>query len=290
VRLPYCAPHDTGALLRFLAARTIAGVEQDEGGHFVRSLRLPYGTGVVRIAAGAESVQANFTLQDTRDLAAGVAACQHLLDLRSDPQPILEHLGTDPLIGGLVRASPGRRVPGTVDPGELAVRAVLGQQVTLKAAAKLGARLVSAYGETLHQPVGSVNRVFPSVERIAEANLSELPMPNARRQALRALAQSLATEPLEARRDGVEASLRALPGIGPWTSEYIAMRALRDPDAFLATDVGVRRGAELLGFRGTPGELERMAERWRPYRAYAVQHLWALAAGESPQKSLQMAS
>jgi AraC family transcriptional regulator of adaptative response / DNA-3-methyladenine glycosylase II len=216
-----------------------------------------------------------------RDLASAVAACQDLLDLRSDPRPILDHLGGDPLIGRLVTASPGRRVPGTVDCGELAMRAVLGQQVTLKAAAKLGARLVSAYGDPVHPAVGLVTRVFPTVERIAEADLSELPMPHARRQALRRLAESLADAPLDARRDGIDARLRALPGVGPWTAAYIAMRALRDPDAFLAGDVGVQRGAKLLGFRGAPRELERLAERWRPYRSYAVQHLWALDAGEA---------
>jgi AraC family transcriptional regulator of adaptative response / DNA-3-methyladenine glycosylase II len=290
VRLAYRPPHDTDALLRFLAARAIDGIEQAQDGRFVRSLRLRHGTGVMRIEGGTGGVQAHFALQDMRDLAAAVAACQDLLDLRSDPRPIVEHLGADPLIGRLVKASPGRRLPGTVDVGELAMRAVLGQQVTLKAAAKLGARLVSAYGDPVHAPMGSVSRVFPTVERIAQADLSELPMPRARRQALRHLAESLAAGPLGTRRDGVDATLRALHGIGPWTAAYIAMRGLRDSDAFLAGDVGVQRGAKLLGFRGAPRELERLAERWRPYRAYAIQHLWALDADERALDRGQLAA
>jgi AraC family transcriptional regulator of adaptative response / DNA-3-methyladenine glycosylase II len=286
LRLPYCPPHDTPALLRFLAARAITGIEQAQDGGFVRSLRLPYGTGVMRVEPGTGAIQAHFALQDMRDLPAAVAACQDLLDLRSDPQPVVEHLGADPLIGRLVRGSSGRRLPGTVDAGELAMRAVLGQQVTLKAAARLGAGLASAYGDPAFPATGAVSRVFPTLERIAQADLSHLPMPRARQRALQALAHSLAVVPLHARSDGVDATLRTLPGIGPWTAGYIAMRALRDPDAFLTGDVGVQRGAKLLGFRGTPKELERLAERWRPYRAYAIQHLWALVAGEAAHRSI----
>ncbi len=245
---------------------------------------MPYGTGAVRLEASTGGFQADFSLKDARDLPAAIGACEHLLDLRQDPLPILERLGADPLIGGSVKASPGRRLPGTVDAGELAMRAVLGQQVTLKAAAKLGARLVSDHGDPVSPPMGSVGWAFPTLERIAEADLSGLPMPRTRRQALQTLARSLASVPLDARGDDVEATLRALPGIGPWTAGYIAMRALHDPDAFLADDVGVQRGAKLLGFRGTARDLERLADRWRPYRSYAVLHLWAAAAGEPARR------
>jgi AraC family transcriptional regulator of adaptative response / DNA-3-methyladenine glycosylase II len=294
LRLPYRAPHDIAALLRFLGARAIPGVEQTRIDSYIRSLRLPHGPGVMRIEAGAGTVQAHFALQDMRDLAVAVSDCRHLLDLESDPQPILDRLGNDPLIGGLVNASPGRRVPGTVEPNELAVRAVLGQQVTLRAAVKLGACLVSGYGDPLDQPDGRVSRLFPSVERLAEADLNELSMPRARKQALRKLAESLATHPFDARtlqaRDGLDSRLLALPGIGPWTAGYIAMRALRDPDAFLANDAGVRRAMNLLDSRGTPQQLERVADRWKPYRAYAVQHLWALDADEPRRDQTRVAA
>jgi AraC family transcriptional regulator of adaptative response / DNA-3-methyladenine glycosylase II len=294
LRLPFRAPHDTAALLRFLGARAIPGVEQVRADSYIRSLRLPHGTGVMRIGAGVTTVHAHFALQDMRDLAAAVTTCHHLLDLESDPKPILDRLGDDPLIGGLVNASPGRRVPGTVDPNELAVRAVLGQQVTLKAAVKLGACLVSAYGDALQQPDGDVSHVFPTVERIAEAGLNEIPMPQARRQALRKIAQWLGTHALDGRslqaRDGVDGRLLALPGIGPWTAGYIAMRALRDPDVFLANDAGVRRAMNLLGVSGTPQQLERVADGWRPYRASAVQHLWALDAKESWRDQTRVAA
>jgi AraC family transcriptional regulator of adaptative response / DNA-3-methyladenine glycosylase II len=290
VRLPYRPPHETAAVIRFLALRAIAGVESARDGDYVRSLRLRHGAGVMRIEVGVGGVHAHFALQDMRDLAAAVAACQDLLDLRSDPRAVVEHLGADPLIGRLVRAAPGRRVPGTVDAGELAMRAVLGQQVTLQAAAKLGALLVCAYGDPLGFADTRVSHLFPSLEQIAAADLRELPMPQARRRALQRLAESLASTALGARRDDVDATLRMLPGIGPWTAGYIAMRALRDPDAFPTGDVGVQRGARRLGFRGTPRELERLAERWRPYRAYAVQHLWARGAREPTVHRAQLAA
>ena len=252
LRLPYHPPHDTAALVRFLAARAIAGVEQAEDGRFVRSLRLPHGTGVMRIEPAAGAVQAHFALEDMSDLAAAVAACQDLLDLRSDPRPIVEHLGADPLIGGLVKGSPGRRVPGTVDAGELAMRAVLGQQVTLKAAAKLGAHLAAAYGEPISQP-GVVTRVFPTVERIANADLSRLPMPRARQRALQALAQSLITVPLHARSDDVAGTLRTLPGIGPWTAATSRCAPFGIPTPSSPTTSACGGGQRCSGSGGRPG-------------------------------------
>jgi AraC family transcriptional regulator of adaptative response / DNA-3-methyladenine glycosylase II len=159
---------------------------------------------------------------------------------------------------------------------------------------KLGATLVGAYGEPIDRPEEGVSHLFPSIERLAEADLKELPMPRARRRTLRQLAESLATHPLEARifqnRGPVDRRLLALPGIGPWTAGYIAMRALRDPDAFLANDAGIRRAMNALGSGGTARQLERVAESWRPYRAYAVQHLWALDADGLPLGRTQVAA
>jgi AraC family transcriptional regulator of adaptative response / DNA-3-methyladenine glycosylase II len=190
------------------------------------------------------------------------------------------------LLGALVRAAPGRRVAGHVDAHELAVRAVLGQQVSLAGARTLAARIVNSYGEPLERPLGGVTHLFPAVATLADADLQRLPMPGARRAALSSLLHALASGAiaLDAGADRAEArrALLALPGIGPWTTEYIAMRALRDPDAFPAGDLGVRHALARLGLEARAGAIGRAAERWRPYRAYAVQHLWASLAGSGP--------
>jgi AraC family transcriptional regulator of adaptative response / DNA-3-methyladenine glycosylase II len=224
-------------------------------------------------------VQARFWLDDLRDLAAAVGRCRALLDLDSDPIAVLEALGPDPMIGPLIRAAPGRRVPGHVDGHELSIRAVLGQQVSLTGAATLAGRLVAKYGEPLRRPVGGVTHLFPSAAALAEVRPQHLPMPVARRRALTGLARALASGEivLDGGADRAEARRRLadLPGVGPWTVAYIAMRALRDPDAFLASDLGVRKALEQFGHDGSPAAATRLAERWRPYRAYALAHLWA---------------
>jgi AraC family transcriptional regulator, regulatory protein of adaptative response / DNA-3-methyladenine glycosylase II len=282
LRLPYRAPLDGEGLLEFLALRAVPGVEQALDGAYARSLRLPHGNGVVELRPHHGFVQARFWLDDLRDLAAAMQRSRALLDLDSDPQAVVGALGGDPLLGPLVHAAPGRRVPGHVDGHELAVRAVLGQQVSLAGAARLAERLAASYGEPLERPIGGVTHVFPSASALAGADPEALAMPRARRGALLALARALADGQLTldagADRDAERTRLRSLPGIGPWTADYIAMRALRDPDAFLASDLGVRHALEQLGQDGRPAAAERLAERWRPYRAYAVQHLWAQLA------------
>lgn len=284
LRLPYLTPCDVAGLARFFAARAVPGVEQVDGDTYLRSVRLPSGPGVVAVRAGEDDhVEATLRLTDPGDLDEAVAACRRLLDLDTDPAPIVEALGGDGLIGTIVRGTPGRRVPGVVDPDELAVRAVLGQQVSLAGAATLAARLVKAYGEPLEHPVGAVTHLFPSAAALARADPDQLAMPWSRRRALIGLAAALADRevvldtaamPL----DEIERRLLALPGIGPWTAAYIAMRALRDADAFMPTDLGVRRGLERLGRDGGPAGACAVAEGWRPYRAYATQHLWAQLA------------
>jgi AraC family transcriptional regulator of adaptative response / DNA-3-methyladenine glycosylase II len=181
------------------------------------------------------------------------------------------HLARDPVLGPLVAARPGLRVPGTVDGGELAIRAVLGQQVSLAAARTLAGRLVAAAGEPLPEPDGTLTRAWPAPEAIV-AVAPSLPMPRARQRAVAAMAGALA-DGLQLR-PGVDLAatrtrLLDLPGIGPWTAEYIAMRALADPDAWMPTDLGVRHGLERLGVGA------EAAEAWRPFRAHAVMHLWA---------------
>ncbi len=195
-----------------------------------------------------------------------------MFDLDRDLGPVVEQLGDDPLIGQLVRAAPDRRVPGTVDAHELAFRAVLGQQVSVAGARTLAARLTQEYGEPLAQPQGAITHSFPTAEALAEVDAAHLPMPRSRARALVGLARALAERDVDLRGDPAEArsALLALPGIGPWTVEYVAMRALRDPDAFPATDLGIRHALDRLG------ATVEAAENWRPYRAYAVPHLWSV--------------
>jgi AraC family transcriptional regulator of adaptative response / DNA-3-methyladenine glycosylase II len=284
LRLPYRAPCDVSGLVRFFAARAVPGVEEVAGDVYVRSVRLPSGPGVVALRPGdGEDVEAKFWLQDSGDLDAAAAACRRLLDLDTEPKPIVDALGADELIGEIVKGAPGRRVPGVVDPDELAIRAVLGQQISLSGAATLAARLVDEYGEPLRQPIGSVTHLFPSATALAHTDPDRLAMPRSRRRALIGLAAALAGGHISldagrVDRTDTERLLLALPGIGPWTVAYIAMRALRDPDAFMPTDLGVRHGLERLGHDGRPASAGRVAERWRPYRAYATQHLWAQLA------------
>jgi len=279
LRLPYRSPFDAEGLVAFLARRVVPGVEEVLDGAYRRSLRLPHGTGTVELRPADGYVYARYRLADLRDLGAAMQRSRTLLDLDSDPQSVAEVLGREPLLAALVCGAPGRRVAGTVDGHELAVRAVLGQQVSLRAASTLARRLVAHHGEELERPLGAVTHVFPSAGVLADADLAGLTMPAARRRGLLALVTALAREELVidtgADRTDARVRLLALPGIGPWTAEYIAMRAMRDPDAFLASDLGVRHALERLAQGHRPEAVETLAERWRPYRAYAVQHLWA---------------
>ncbi|HMD57125.1 MAG TPA: Ada metal-binding domain-containing protein [Solirubrobacteraceae bacterium] len=276
LRLPYRSPLNANALLSFLARRAVAGVEEGLVGGFRRSLRLPRGPGVVELTPLAGHVHARFRLDDLRDLAAAMQRARRMLDLDSDPIAVDEALGADALLGALVRMAPGRRIPGAPDGDELALRAVLGQQVSLSGAATLAGRIVRACGERIERPLGAVTHLFPSAAALAQVDPQRLGMPASRARALLALAQALADGRLVldagAEHRQARAALLALPGIGPWTVDYVAMRGLRDPDAFPAGDLGVRRALELLG--EDPRGAARVADRWRPYRAYATVHLW----------------
>jgi AraC family transcriptional regulator of adaptative response / DNA-3-methyladenine glycosylase II len=282
MRLAACPPFDGDWLMTFVRRRVVPGIEEAIPGGYRRSLVLPYGSGVVDLIPGADHVEATFVLDDDRDLDAATAACRRLLDLDRDPSPITTHLSADPLIGALVAAAPGRRVPGHSDGCELAVRAVLGQQVSVTAGTRLVTRVVAELGTPLAHPVGAVTHAFPRAPAIAKLDPAALPMPRSRARTLVGLAAELAAGRLvlDATVDRGEtyAALLALPGIGPWTAGYIAMRALRDPDAFIPGDAGLRHGLVRLGRDPSPREAERVSEPWRPYRAYAIQHLWALVA------------
>jgi AraC family transcriptional regulator, regulatory protein of adaptative response / DNA-3-methyladenine glycosylase II len=276
LRLGVREPFDPAGLLDFLAARAVPGVEHVEGGVYTRSLTLPRGEGVVSLEPTPTTVHARLWLHDLRDVTAAVERCRRLLDLDADPQAVLAVLGDDPLLGAQVRARPGLRVPGHVDGAELAVRAVLGQQVSVAQARALAARLVEEHGEPLEHPDGRVLRLFPGPQRLATLDPATLPMPRARGRALVALCRALADGALvldrSVERDRVRAALLAVPGVGPWTAGYIAMRALGDPDVTLETDAGMRRACAALGV--PTGDVARVARRWRPWRSYALMYLW----------------
>ncbi|MFI8962278.1 AlkA N-terminal domain-containing protein [Streptomyces sp. NPDC053493] len=279
LRLPFRAPLNPSNLFGHLVATAVPGVEEWRDGAYRRTLALPHGHGIVALAPRPDHVQARLSLTDPRDLTHAISRCRRLLDLDADPVAVDDQLRTDPLLAPLVDAAPGRRVPRTVDAAEFAVRAVLGQQVSTAAARTHAARLVTAHGEPVEDPEGGLTHLFPTPAALAGLDPSTLALPQSRRTTLLTLVTALAdgTLALGPESDWAEARARllALPGFGPWTTEVIAMRALGDPDAFLPGDLGVRRAAQGLGLPATPAALTARAARWRPWRAYAVQYLWA---------------
>jgi AraC family transcriptional regulator, regulatory protein of adaptative response / DNA-3-methyladenine glycosylase II len=276
LRLPYRSPIDLDSLFRFLAARAVPGVEEGQTDRYRRSLDLAHGAGIVDLFAGDGFVRCALWLDDPRDLASAVQRCRRLLDLDADPVAIAAHLGNDRLLRPLVERSPGLRVPGHVDGAELAARAIVGQQVSLAAARTVGAGIVARYGKPLTVASGSITHLWPRPDALADADTTELPMPRARGRALTSVAGRLASGAL-ALDSGVDRRqaqqlLLEVPGIGHWTARYIAMR-LGDPDAFLPTDLGIRRALGSLGGPLDARAAEALASRWRPWRSYATQHL-----------------
>jgi AraC family transcriptional regulator, regulatory protein of adaptative response / DNA-3-methyladenine glycosylase II len=279
LRLPFRAPLNPDNLFGHLAATAVPGVEEWRDGAYRRTLRLPYGHGVVALTPRPDHIACRLTLSDLRDLTVAISRCRRLLDLDADPVAIDDQLRTDPLLAPLVDKAPGRRVPRTVDEAEFAVRAVLGQQVSTAAARTHAARLVTAHGEPVDDPEGGLTHLFPSPEALAAVDPAALAMPRTRRATFTTLVGELADGKLQlgVETDWTETRTRLLdlPGFGPWTVDVIAMRALGDPDAFLPTDLGIRRAAQELGLPSTPAALTARAAAWRPWRAYAVQYLWA---------------
>lgn len=279
LRLPFRAPLCPDNLFGHLAATAIPGVEEWRDGAYRRTLRLPHGHGVVALAPRPDHIGCLLTLADLRDLAIAISRCRRMLDLDADPVAAGELLRADPVLAPLVDKAPGRRVPRTADAAEFAVRAVLGQQVSTAAARTHGSRLAAAYGEPVDDPAGGLTRLFPSSQALAAVDPGSLALPGARRASFAALASALADGSIDL---GVgsdwaqaRAALAALPGLGPWTVETIAMRGLGDPDAFVPGDLGIRLAARELGLPDTPAALTARAAAWRPWRAYAVQYLWA---------------
>jgi AraC family transcriptional regulator, regulatory protein of adaptative response / DNA-3-methyladenine glycosylase II len=260
-------PFDGTGVLRWLEARLVPGVEELSGGVYRRTLRLAGGPGVVALEPRGDHVGVTLRLTDPADADGAVAACRDLFDLDADPAAHNPVLAGDAALAPAVAANPGLRAPGTVDPSETAVRAVLGQQVSLAAARTLAGRLVGACGTPLPEPDGALTHTFPAPEQI---DPDVLGMPETRRGTLRALCDRLGGGAPMPERD----ELLAIPGVGPWTADYIALRALGG-DAFPASDLGLRRGACALGLPDDARGLAARAERWRPWRRYAAHHLWA---------------
>lgn len=280
LELPVRRPFDAESLFGFFAARAIAGVEAIVDGGYHRALDLPHGHGVAVLrgderAGPVPIVRAELRLQDWRDLGPAVRRVRRLLDLDADPMAVDEALTADPALATLVAATPGRRVPGSVDPFETAVRAVIGQQISVAGARTVAGRIVAAIGTPLAIDGGPVTHVFPSPSVIAGMDPDLLPMPLSRRRTLIELAARCVDGRVSldrgADRDDVVTALLDVPGIGPWTAGYVVMRGLGDPDVFLPTDLGVRHGLDLLGLTAD------RAERWRPWRSYALHHVWHVA-------------
>ncbi|MEB3981107.1 DNA-3-methyladenine glycosylase 2 family protein [Mycobacterium sp. 663a-19] len=278
LRLPVRTPFAYEGAFGHLAAGAVPGCEEVRDGAYRRSLRLSAGNAVVSLTPAVDHVRCLLALDDFRDLTTAIARCRRLLDLDADPEAVVDALGRDPDLRPVVEKAPGQRIPRTVNEAELAVRAVLGQQVSTKAARTHAARLVTAYGRPVDDPAGALTHTFPSVEELAEIDPAHLAVPEARRRTLSALLAGLAdgTVVLDSGSDweGARKQLLALPGVGPWTAEVIAMRGLGDPDAFPVGDLGLRLAAERLGLPADGRSLLDHGARWRPWRSYAVQHLW----------------
>lgn len=283
VQLRYRPPYDWTAMIAFLRARAIDGVEVVTDDSYARTIDLDGHHGVVVVRPGkGHALKVTVRHPKLAALPTIIARVRRLFDLAADPQAIGAHLSEDPRLAPLVAARPGLRVPGAWDGFELAIRAVLGQQITVRAAMRLAARIVAEHGEAVRSvgaPVTGLTHVFPGAKRLAAMSPDSLPMPKARATALVSLAMAVARDPQIFRPgralDEVVADLKALKGIGDWTAHYIAMREMREPDAFPPGDIGLLRAMEdSAGRRPTAAELLAHAERWRPWRAYAAQHLW----------------
>ena len=279
IALPYRPPYDWDAMLAFLAVRAIPGVEDVADNAWSRVIALDGALGVVTVRPGkGDRLAATIRFPLLTALPKIISRLRRVFDLSADPTAIGACLAADDTLAPLVAARPGLRAPGAWDGFELAIRAVLGQQVTVPAAIKLAGRLAADYGEPLTPSQGALTRAFPTPRALAQAEIGG-GMPGSRARTLRAVAWAVLDRPdiLETAADLDEAIARlvAIPGVGPWTAHYIALRQLREPDAFPAADVGLMRAmADEAGARPTAAQLEARSQAWRPWRAYAAQHLW----------------
>lgn len=278
VRLALRPPFDALAALGFLGPRALPGLEVVDGAVYSRSLRLGERFGTMEISFQTDHLMCSFELDSSADLQPAVQRTRRMFDLDADPVRLSDDLAREPALRRLIRTHPGTRLWGSFDPHETAVRAVVGQQVSVAGARATVAKIAAAMGPRIERSDGTTFVVFPLIEAIAKAPDEILAMPSSRRDTLRNLATAISVGDisLDSGADRTEAreALRMVRGIGPWTAEYIAMRALGDPDAFPASDLGLVRAARKLGIADDHKQLEAHAERWRPWRAYAAQLLW----------------
>lgn len=292
LRLRYRPPYDWDCMLDFLRSRAIEGVEMVEGDRYLRTVEIDGATGSIEVThlPARQSLSVSIRFSDVRLLPAIVARVRRLFDLGADIETIGDHLSGDPVLAPLVAQRPGLRAPGGWDGFEIAVRAVLGQQISVVAARRLAGQLVALHGRAVPKSLlihPDLSHAFPTAKRLASAASIGLGMPGARLTALKAVAEAAASDPNLFRPFGnIEETvtrLRTIRGIGEWTAQYIALRAIREMDAFPATDIGLLRSvAAMDGEKSTPANLLTRAESWRPWRAYAAQHLWAAEAFPVP--------
>jgi AraC family transcriptional regulator, regulatory protein of adaptative response / DNA-3-methyladenine glycosylase II len=283
--LRYRPPYEWSAMLEFLRQRAIPGIEEVTQRTYARSICFDGTQGTVLVEpVDTAALRVTMRFPKLSALPKIIARLRRVFDLAADTDAIAAHLAQDPALAPLVKARPGLRVPGAWDGFELAVRAVLGQQITVVGAVRLAGRLVQAYGAPLREPHGSITHVFPLPESMATANIATIGMPRSRADTLSALAAAVVADPhfFDANRDldDAIAQLRSVRGVGDWTAHYIALRQLREPDAFPHGDVGLIRA--LAAREGEPrssSELLVRADAWRPWRAYAAQHLWSSGEG-----------
>ena len=279
LRLPYRPPLDWQALAGWLRTRALPGVAEVNGRVYRRTLRLPRGAGVVALEPVDTHIQCTLRLESMADLTSAVRQCRRLLDLDADPLSVVEVLSKDRRLSSIVKKRPGLRAPGAVDGTELAIQAVLGQQVSLAAARTLASRLVTAHGDVIKIADPTLTHLFPHAASIADADLARLGVPATRRATLRALARAVADGRLAldpgADRTETYHQLVQLPGIGEWTAGYIVMRALGDPDTFLPSDLGIKKAVARLGIGSNARAISDHAAAWRPWRSYATHQLWA---------------
>lgn len=280
--IPYRKPYDFESILRFLQARAITGMEVAGDESYSRTFEIGNALGRVEVRNQPDRncLIASIVTDDLRSLPAVVRRVARVFDTQTDIDTVAGHLSRDPQLASLIDERPGLRAPGGWDGFEVAVRAILGQQITVPGAGKLAAKLIARFGKHLPNRVESseLSFVFPRPEALAGVDLTMLGIPRARAAALQSLATAVVDDPkLFERAESLEAAvdrLRALPGIGEWTAHYVALRALRETDAFPHSDIGLLRGVAIGGARPKPAALLARAEQWRPWRAYAAQHLW----------------
>jgi AraC family transcriptional regulator, regulatory protein of adaptative response / DNA-3-methyladenine glycosylase II len=292
VRLPFREPFDAAGLFGFFAARAVPGVEHGTENTYMRTLRLTNGPGVVRVQMNDKlELTASFWLTSLTDLSAALSRVRRLFDLDSDPSSVSEAMSTDDYLGPVWDRHAGRRAPGAVDGNELAVKAVLGQQVSVAAARTLATRLADRLGERFTIPGAPLGLLFPSSETLAAIDPTTIGIPMARANALVGMCAALhdgsVNLSIGVPRADAKSQLLALKGIGPWTASYIAMRALSDPDVLLDDDLGVIHGAKALGLPTDRKLLAEHGQRWAPWRSYATQLLWASLSPVSPQPKAQ---